>query len=313
MLSTMKRGVLVGGLVVVVAALLSGSALAARGHGQAKFAVRAGGFADFAGSSDRGIFGVFGGRGFGGPVFAGPGFGFGGPGMRGHAFGEGPGMRGGAGAGLLASDVLKTAASYLQMPLADLQTALKGGKTLAQVATDKGKTAAGLVDAITAAAKANLDAAVAAGWLTQKQADAVLEGVTAEAKSLVNDGPGVPRTPAAKKAGPLDAAATYLGISTDDIQSALRNGKTLASLVAAPKTVEGLVDAMTADAKTRLDKAVSDGDITSAQENTILTKLKAQVTDFVNGVHGPKAATTTTNAINKTLIKYTVHKNTVRR
>ena len=27
-------------------------------------------------------------------------------------------------------------------------------------------------------AKANLDAAVAAGWLTQKQADAVLDGVT---------------------------------------------------------------------------------------------------------------------------------------
>ena len=61
------------------------------------------------------------------------------------------------------------------------------------------------------------------------------------------------------------------------------------------------------------DNAVKNGDITQAQENAILTKLKADVTDFVNGVHGPKAATTTTKTINKTLIKYTVHKNTVRR
>ena len=203
--------------------------------------------------------------------------------------------------------MLKTAATYLGLSQADLQTALKSGKTLAQLATAP-KTAAGLVDAITASAKANLDAAVAAGWLTQKQADAVLDGVTAEATSLVNDGPGVPKTAPEKKAGPLDAAATYLGTTVDDIQTALKGGKTLAQLVTAPKTVDGLVDAMTADAKTHLDKAVTAGDITQAQETTILTKLKARVTDFVNGVHGPKAATTTANTIKKTLIKYSVRR-----
>ena len=299
MLSTMKRGLLVGSFVVVVAALLSGSALAAHGHGHAKFGVRGGGFGNFGGPADGG-FGFAFGPGFGGPMFGGPGFG--GPGM--HGLG-GPGLRGGPGGGLLASEVLKTAATYLQMPLADLQTALKGGKTLAQVASDKGKTAAGLVTAITDAAKANLDAAVAAGWLTQKQADALLAGVTKDATELVNDGPPVPPTP---KSGPLDAAATYLGMSVADIESALKSGKTLAQLVTAPKTVDGLVDALTADAQTKLDKAVDNDLITQAQENAILSKLKAQVTDFVNGVRGPKAAMTTTNAIKKTLIKYTVRR-----
>src|SRR4249919_2287843 len=137
MLDSMKRGLLVGSVVAVVAALLSGSAIAARGHGHAKFGVRSaqGGGAGF----------QFGGPGFGGPGFGGPGFGgpgFGGPGMRGHGPG-GPGMRGGPG-GLLAGEVLKTTAAYLQIPLADLQADLKGGKTLAQEATAKGKTPAGL-------------------------------------------------------------------------------------------------------------------------------------------------------------------------
>ena len=213
----------------------------------------------------------FGLQGFGGPGFGGPGFGgpgFGGPGMRGHGPG-GPGMRGGPGGGLLAGEVLKTTAAYLQIPLADLQADLKGGKTLAQEATAKGKTPAGLIAALTDAAKSNLDAAVAAGWLTQKQADAVLEGVTDGITDLVNNGPPVPPE---KRAGPLDAAATYLGMTVADIQTALKGGKTLAQLVTAPKTVDGLVAALTADAKTKLDKAVANNDITQAQETAILSQ-----------------------------------------
>lgn len=218
-------------------------------------------------------------------------------------------MRGGPGGGLLAGNVLKTSATYLGMTVADLQTALKGGKTLAQVAAGtNGKSAAGLITALTNEAKDNLDAAVAAGWITQKQADGALEGITREITALVNNGPPVLSE---KKAGPLEAAATYLGISVDDIHTALKGGKTLAQLVTAPKTVDGLVAALTADAKTKLDKAVANGDLTTAQENTILNKLTERVTDFVNGVKGPKAATTTTNAIKKTLIKYTVVKHTV--
>jgi hypothetical protein len=309
MLSTMKRGLLVGSVAAVVAALLGGSALAARGHGHANFGVRGHGGGFLFGGPGGGP--MFGGPGFGGPAFAGPGFGgpaFGGPGFGGPGFGRGhgpggPGMRGGPGGGLLAGEVLKTAAAYLQMPIADLQTALKGGKTLAQVATDKGKTAAGLVTALTDAAKANLDAAVAAGWITQKQADVAIAGVTREITALVNNGP--PVLPA-RKGGPLDAAATYLGMTVEQIHTALKDGKTLAQLVTAPKTVDGLVTALTADARARLDKAVASGDLTQAQENTILSKLTERVTDFVNGVRGPKAATTTTNAIKKTVVRYTV-------
>lgn len=296
MLHTMKRGLFVGSAVVVVAALCSGSALAARGH--AKFSPRAahgmmGGFGPF----------MIGGPGFG-PDGMGPGFGvrvFGGPGMRGHGPG-GPGM-GGPG-GILASGVLKTAATFLGIPLATLQADLKGGKTLAEEAKAKGKTAADLITALTNDAKENLDAAVAAGWLTQSQATAVLDGVTRGITELVNNGPPVPHE---KFAGPLDTAATYLGLTVAEVKAALVGGKTLAQLVAAPKTVDGLVAALTADAKKKLDKAVADEKITQAQENAILSKLTEGVTDFVNAVHGPKMAATTTNAI-KHALRFTVRR-----
>jgi hypothetical protein len=315
MLHTMKRGLFVGTVVAVVAALCTTSALAARGHGKLgpRAAQGSGNFGPFVhvtgpggdvvvGIRDVGVpgFGPF-----GGPIFGGPGFGpFG-------KHGHGAGMRGGPGAALLAGAVLKTSATYLGMSVAELQAELKGGKTLAQVATAKGKTAAGLVTALTKGAKENLAAAAAAGWITQTQADAVLDVVTEAVTGLVNDGPPVPPEKGAKRAGPLDAAATYLGLTVADLVTALRGGKTLAQVAADKgKTVDGLVSALTAGAKTNLDKAVADNRITQAQANAILSKLTQQVTDFVNGVHGPKGKTTATTTANslKVALKYTIRR-----
>jgi hypothetical protein len=312
MLHTMKRGLFVGTVVAVVAALCSTSALAARGHG--KFGPRSaqggGSFGPFVHVTGPGGDVVIGMRGFGGPFPGGP-F-FGGPGFGPFGkHGHGPGMRGGPGGALLAGAVLKTSATYLGMSVADLQAELKGGKTLAQVATSKGKTAAGLITALTSDAKENLTAAVAAGWITQTQADAVLDRVTDEITDLVNSGPPVPPEKNGKKAGPLDTAATYLGMTVADLVTALKGGKTLAQVAADKgKTVEGLVTALTADAKTNLDKAVAAERMTQAQANAILSKLTRHVTDFVNGVHGPKGKTTATTTANslKVALKYTTRR-----
>jgi hypothetical protein len=290
MLHTIKRTLFVGGTVAVVAALCSGAALAARGHGQ--LGPRAmhgtmGGFGPFAMTGPG--FGLRMG-GMGGPGMGLPGFG-----MRGH----GPGHPGGPGGGILATEVLKTASTFLGISVTELGNELKSGKTLAEIATAKGKKPADLITALTNAAKTNLDAAVAAGWITQKQADAVLEGLTKAVTELVNDGPPVPRI---KHAGPLNAAATYLGMSVEDLFTALKGGKTLAQVAADKgKTVDGLVSALTADAKAKLDKAVTAGDITQAQANALMTKLTERVTDMVNGVHGPRATKTTSNTIKHTV------------
>ena len=149
--------------------------------------------------------------------------------------------------------------------------------------------------ALTGAAKTNLDAAVAAGWLTQTQADRALDGITEAITDLVNHGPPVLH---GDRAGPLEAAATYLGMTVADLRKALEGGKTLAQVAADKgKTVDGLVAALTADAKKKLDAAVTAGDITQAQENAILSKLTEHTKNFVNGVHPAKTAASTSNAI----------------
>src|SRR5436190_11362094 len=212
-------------------------------------------------------------RGFG-PGF---GFGFGGPG-----FG---GPRGGG--GLVYADVLTPAAGYLTIPLATLQSDLKGGKTLAQEATAKGKTASGLIDAIVAAEKKVLDAQNGAGWITDAQETNLLANIKDAVTVLVNNGPGVPL---GGHTSLLQTAADYLGISVTDLQTDLKAGKTLADEAKAKgKTVDGLVQALLAPLKTDLDKRVTAGDITAAQETAILNRETTHLTDLVNNTMPSKA------------------------
>jgi hypothetical protein len=114
-----------------------------------------------------------GGRGFG--------RGFGGP---------GPGK---PGRGLLKAgigDSLTAAAKYLGLTKSDLQTKLRDGQSLADVAKAQGKDLAGLQQTILDAAKADLDKAVADKKLTQSQADDILARVKDHVADIVNAKPG---------------------------------------------------------------------------------------------------------------------------
>jgi hypothetical protein len=105
------------------------------------------------------------------------------PGRRG--FGPGPfGHHGRHGHGPGAA--LDAAAAYLGLSEDQLRDELEGGKTLAQVAKDKGKSVDGLVDAIVADKKKQIDAAVAAGKITKAQRDEFVAGLKARVTELVN-------------------------------------------------------------------------------------------------------------------------------
>jgi hypothetical protein len=115
------------------------------------------------GALGRGPRGLFG-RGPGGP--GGPGFGHhGGPGAPGH---------------------LDTAATYLGVTQAELWTQLGAGKSLADVAKAEGKSASGLVDALVADEKKELDAAVAAGRLTAAQQKTIEADLEQRVTDMVN-------------------------------------------------------------------------------------------------------------------------------
>jgi hypothetical protein len=86
------------------------------------------------------------------------------------------------------------AASYLGMTKTELRTARENGTSLAQLATQKGKSVEGLKQAIYDAAKTDLDKSVAAGRITSAQETTMLSDLQSHLDDLVNSsgppGPG---------------------------------------------------------------------------------------------------------------------------
>jgi phosphosulfolactate phosphohydrolase-like enzyme len=178
---------------------------------------------------------------------------------------------------------LDAAASFLGLTPAALKAELVAGKTLAQVATDQGKSVADLVAALKAAAVKKLDAAVAAGKLTSAQEATIVAGLTQRLTDLVN------RTKPVGRGGPrhgdeLATAASFLGLTPAALQAQLVAGKTLAQVATDQgKSVADLVAALKAAAVKELDAAVAAGRLTAAQEATIVATLTQRFTDLVNG------------------------------
>jgi hypothetical protein len=199
---------------------------------------------------------------------------------------HGPGFR---------HDDLADAASYLDITQAALETALNSGKTLAQVAdATSGKSAAGLIDALVAAEKAELAAAVKAGDLTQAQADRIAANLkaheTAEVNGTFRGGHGGPGGRHGHGHGDeLAAAATYLGITQSALVTELQAGKTLAQVAEATsgKSTAGLIAALVAAEKNELAAAVKAGRLTQAQADQIASGLQARVTAHVNNTRPP--------------------------
>jgi hypothetical protein len=103
-----------------------------------------------------------------------------------------PGLRGGPfhGPGHALFGALDAAATYLGVSESSLRESLMNGKSLAQIAKDKDKSVDGLVDAIVAAERKELAAAVSAGRLTDAQRDSIEQELPARVRAMVNgEGP----------------------------------------------------------------------------------------------------------------------------
>ena len=151
-----------------------------------------------------------------------------------------------------------------------------------------------LNSALKGAFEDRLDAAVKAGRITQKQADAIKQKVEQNGGPPVlgpgaagrGFGPGGPRF-LHRGSGPvhdgIDAAAKYLGLTDKQLFNKLSSGKSLADVAGDQnKSVDGLKSAITASVKSDLDQAVKDKKLTQAQEDNILGKLNSKLGELVN-------------------------------
>ncbi|MDQ1565338.1 MAG: hypothetical protein QOF96_218, partial [Actinomycetota bacterium] len=130
-------------------------------------------------------------------------------------------------------------------------------------------------------AKPALDPLVTNGTITQAQEDAILAALKA---ARPDHGPGDGHGRGGPGFGNLDAAAKALGMTTDELRTALDGGKTVAG-IAKDKGIEvaKVADALVADLKSHLDAEVKDGELTQAQADELLANCRTRIDDFVNG------------------------------
>jgi polyhydroxyalkanoate synthesis regulator phasin len=155
---------------------------------------------------------------------------------------------------------------------------------LNDAAKELGVSPSDLSAAIKSALEKRVDAAVAAGRLTKEQGDDLKQRIESGDFPLFGFGPGPGGFEHHEMLGGLDAAAAYLGLGEDELRAQLESGKSLAEVAKAKaKSVEGLVDALVAEAKKHVDEVVAEGHLTQSQAEQMLSRLEDGIRAMVNG------------------------------
>lgn len=161
---------------------------------------------------------------------------------------------------------------------------------------------------------ATLKPLVDAGTITQAQADAVVETLNAArpAGGMHPGGHGGPGKFGAK----LDVVAPALGMTVDELRSALQGGSTIVQIAATKGvSVDSVMKAVVDGLTKSVTDAVAAGKMTQAQADQVLANVTVRATEIVNstkpmggqkgpggrgrrgdGPRGPQAPVTTTTA-----------------
>ncbi|RZS89895.1 hypothetical protein EV189_1674 [Motilibacter rhizosphaerae] len=163
--------------------------------------------------------------------------------------------------------------------LAGLGVGATIGPVAASAATSS-TTAVG--DRVTAITKA-LAGLVSDGTITQSQADKVASTLsTALPQPPGPGGWGPGRGHGPGRGAELDAAATIIGVTPEQLRTDLQAGKTLAQIAQGRGISQStLVDKLVAAEKTRIAADVEAGRLTQAQADTIISGLTDRVTKQV--------------------------------
>lgn len=183
------------------------------------------------------------------------------------------------------SPLLDAAATALKLTTQQLMDKLKDGKaTIADVAKAQNVSVDTVIQAMTDADKGRIGDIVNKPW---PQAGAGRDG-----------GPGKhPGVPGIRGFGfgivgkSLDAVATSLGITTDELKTDLGKGQTIAQIATAKGLkVDDVISKLVDDATAKIKQAVTDGKLKQDVADKITGALKTEITNLVNNglPKGPK-------------------------
>jgi len=179
-------------------------------------------------------------------------------------------------------------ATAIGISVSQLQSELSSGKTIAQVATAHGVAVSKVIDALVVAENKEVDAALAAGSITQGQADQLKAQQKQRITDLVNGtgrGFGGPHGgPGGAQGEDAQVVATAIGITVTQLQTDLSGGKTIAQVATAHNVaVSTVISAWAASENQEIDARVASGQLTQAQADQMKSMTQQRITDVVNG------------------------------
>jgi DNA-directed RNA polymerase specialized sigma subunit len=186
-------------------------------------------------------------------------------------------------------------AKVLGLSVSELQTQMKSGKTLADIAKAQNVDIAKVKEALVAGFTAHLDAEVKAGEHTQAEADAKLARFTSNLDNIVNgvrpagapgmngkDGDHGPRGGAPFA---TDGLAKVLGLSITNLQTQVQSGKTLADIAKAQNVdITQVKDQLLKDFTEKEQAEVKAGEHTQAEVDAKIAAFTSNLDNMVNGV-----------------------------
>lgn len=171
---------------------------------------------------------------------------------------------------------LQAAASYIGVSRSQLRSDLRGGKTLADVAQARGgHSTAGLLDALLAAKRRQLEAGVAAGKLSKQQQGARLKSLRRRAEAEIRRA----RRASTGSVRYLAVTTAYLGLPAKRLQADRRAGKSLAEVADSTggRSAAGLIAALLGDRRASLEQDVSSGAIGRGEARRVESSLPERV------------------------------------
>ncbi len=180
--------------------------------------------------------------------------------------------------------VVRAISETLGLSPEELRAELQAGKTVADIAAEQGVPLEDVVAAITTPLGERLEQRVAAGDLTQEEADTILAVATQKVETWLNQPWPVPtsdqRGQWIERARQVFAdIAEALRLSPEELRAELQAGKTVADIAAEQGVpLEDVVAAITTPLGERLEQRVAAGDLTQEEADILLAAAQIRVT-----------------------------------
>ena len=199
------------------------------------------------------------------------------------------------GGGMGPGNIMTALASDLKLTTSTLQSDLKSGKTIAEIAAAQGVSTSSLISELESTLQSQLAQAQASGKISSAVESKMASRIDTQVTDFVN-GTMPPMMHGGKPWGPgmgehnnmMTALASDLKLTTSTLQSDLKSGKTIAEIASAQGvSTSSLISELESTLQSQLAQAQASGKISSAVESKMASRIDTQVNDFVNGTKPP--------------------------